>query len=132
MTRLRLGPEVAALNPGLGGTVEIKAPPKYGNRRVITHGVKFDSVRESQVFADLRLRQAAGEIRDLTAHPCYVLEAYGVVLGHYEADASYFDLGLGGPVVVDVKSSPTRTPLYRWKKRHFEAQYAPMKITEVE
>ena len=132
MTKLRLGPEVAALNPGLGGVVEIKAPAKYGNRRVVAHGLAFDSAREAAVYGELLLRQAAGEIRDLSAHPRYVLEAHGAVLGYYEADAAYLDLQTGMPVVVDVKSNPTRTAVYRLKRKIFEAQYAPMKITEVE
>lgn len=132
MTKLKLGPDVAALNPDLRGVVELKGPPKYGNQPMTVDGIRFDSRREAAVYAEQVLRLWAGEIRDLMPHPRYPLEAHGVSLGYYEADLSYFDLVLGGPVVVDVKSQPTRTGVYRLKKKLFEAQYAPLKITEVE
>lgn len=130
--KLKLPAHLRKLNPDVPDTVELKGPPKYGNRRTTAHGLAFDSQREADVYGEQLLRQAAGEIRDLQAHPRYPLEAYGQSLGYYEADHSYWDVAGGLPVVVDVKSKPTRTPLYRLKKRIFEAQYAPLKITEIE
>lgn len=129
--KLKLPAHLRQLNPHVPATVKLATPPKYGNRRVIVNGIRFDSERESEVYGEHALRQAAGEIRDLQAHPRYPLEAHGVVLGYYEADASYFDLRQGRPVVVDVKAAPTRTALYRLKKKLFEAQYH-IQITEIE
>lgn len=134
MKPFKLPAHLREYNPGLdlSQPATVKAPPKYGNHQMTAHGEKWDSQREAEVYGELLLRQAAGQISDLQPHPRYPLEAHGMVLGAYEADASYFDLIAGTPVVVDVKSQPTRTALYRWKKRHFEAQYAPLTITEIE
>jgi hypothetical protein len=131
MPKLKLPPHLRPLNPGVPAVVQVKTPPKYGNRRVVVNGVRFDSEREAAVYHDHALRQAAGEIDDLVAHPRYPLEAYGQLLGHYEADLSYVETATGQVVVVDVKSGPTRTPLYRLKKKLFEAQYG-LTITEIE
>jgi hypothetical protein len=45
-----------------------------------------------------------------------------VLIGYCCADFRYCRRD-GEIVVEDVKSEPTKTPLYRWKKKHVEAQY---------
>jgi len=92
---------------------------KYGNTK--TDG--YDSVRERDRHAELLLLQKAGAISDLERQVKFVLIAksqYGQEL-RYVADFTYFESGR--LVVEDVKSEPTKTPLYRWKKRMMAERY---------
>ena len=50
------------------------------------------------------------------------------VIGHYVADFAYVDERTGQRVIEDVKG--VKTAMYRWKKKHTEAQYG-ITITEV-
>jgi hypothetical protein len=97
---------------------------KYGNTRATNGHGTFDSKREAEVYLELAMRQAAGEIRDLVLHPVYALHGVrGVKIGKMTPDFSYWDLVADKLVVVDVKSKPTRTTAYRLRKRLFEAEY---------
>jgi hypothetical protein len=78
----------------------------------------------------LKLLERAGEIRELTLQPVYPLMVPGrgtggpydrVCLGKYVADFRYREGPRGILRVEDVKGF--KTPLYRWKKKHVEAQY---------
>jgi hypothetical protein len=112
---------------------------KYGARRVELDGLWFDSQREAARYAELKLLVIAGFITDLEVHPTFALmvpilgPADGPItlctIGKYHADFRYLHLRTGEVVIEDVKSPPTRTALYRLKKKHIEAQY---QITIVE
>jgi uncharacterized protein DUF1064 len=117
-------------------------------RKVELDGHKFDSVAEARRYGELKLLQAAHAISGLEIHPNFPLFApCGAVIGYYEADFRYVLLGemsreiqsQTGIVTEDVKGErrragkvvwSTRTALYRWKRKHFEAQYGE-RITEV-
>jgi hypothetical protein len=118
----------------------VKATPKrhkYGAVPTEVDGVKFASKKEAKRYAELKALEKAGEIRQLVLQPTYPLEALGGEcrpIGVYRADFSYQQRSYHGTcdgcwreVVEDVKGF--RTPLYRWKKKHVEAQYG---ITVVE
>ena len=76
----------------------------------------------------------------MRAHEKYSLYAYDFLMrrarevASYECDFVYFP-GQAAPgteaIHEDVKSRPTRTPLYRLKRKLFEANYG-IRITEVE
>lgn len=112
--------------------------PKFRNKRCTADGFKFDSQKERDRYFVLKTLAAAGEITDLAVHPHYVLVCFSVdgsrkrhEIGQYVADFEYRENRR--LVVEDVKGGRTRgtrTELYRWKKRHFEAQFG-IKITEV-
>lgn len=102
--------------------------PKFGNVPVKRDGEKFDSKLESRRAQDLQLMEKAGEIRDLRFHVSFPLLVADEMIGSYEADAVYFDTRLNRKVVEDSKG--VRTPLFRWKARHFKAQFG-YAITEV-
>lgn len=72
--------------------------------------------------------EKAGDIRDLRAHVSFPLMVGDTLIGAYEADAVYIEVATGRKVVEDSKG--VRTPLFRWKARHFKAQYG-FAITEV-
>jgi hypothetical protein len=105
---------------------------KFGAERTIIDGQAFDSKGEGARFQALKLRQRLGEIADLQAQVPFPLQApNGEVIGIYKADASYFDCAARQQVVEDFKAKPTRTALFRWKAKHFKAQYG-FEITIVE
>lgn len=105
---------------------------KYKAKRTTVDGVTFHSQKEARRYQELKLLQKAGEIQDLTLQPSFDLvvgldigmdDALLKKIGTYVADFQYTDrMQPGCPLVVeDVKGF--KTPLYRWKKKHVEAQY---------
>lgn len=93
---------------------ELKAPlkrNKFNAKRTQVDGQWFDSKREAAVYAELKLREKAGEIRQLVVHPKYELHVDGELVCKYTADFSYFTSERFH--VVDVKSPATA------KKRDF-------------
>jgi len=117
-------------------------PAKYRNVRVRIDGITFDSLREAARYGELKLLQGAGLIRDLEVHPVYALQVLELTeatappwvihtVGTYAPDFRYHVEVTGQVIIEDVKSPPTRTDLYVWKKKHVEAQYG-ITITEIE
>lgn len=105
------------------------SPNKFGAKRCehscACHGThKHDSLGERDHCYTLHVRAAQGEIRDLAVHPWYELEVNGALVCIYEADWSFDTLVVDAPrVVVDFKSQPTRTAVYRLKKKLMKAIY---------
>ena len=69
---------------------------KYGNRKVVMDGIKFDSEREAARFAELKVLRAMGKIRDLRLQANFTLvEGYKTSAGErskpmvYRADFTY-------------------------------------------
>ena len=106
---------------------------KYGAVPTEVDGIRFASKAEARRYGELKLLEKAGKISDLELQPRFELSVRRtlcapVKLGHYVADFRYFDREAGQYVTEDVKG--LKTPMYRWKKRHVEAQYG-IAITEV-
>lgn len=101
------------------------AGKKYGNKKVVYNGIEFDSKKEAARYAELKLLERAGKIKDLELQKVYELipaqyeatdEVYkrGKFAGQpkrgkcieqsvtYKADFSYIDEN-GKQVVEDVK-----------------------------
>lgn len=100
---------------------------KYNARKTQLGGHTFDSQREARRYQDLQLLERAGRIHSLRLQVPYPLEVAGEQIGKYVADFVYFYFENEKEVVEDSKGY--RTPLYRWKKKHVEAQYQ-IKIKE--
>ena len=85
----------------------------------------FASQKEARRYGELKLLEKAGEISDLEVQPAFHLNAshpsQPMFVGKYIADFSYYYAHPRQLVVEDVKGF--RTPLYKWKKKHVEAQY---------
>jgi len=113
---------------------------KYSARLTTVKGRQFHSKREALRFLELDAMQQAGEISDLRCQVKIPLEVGGTVIGHYIADFVYWDHTSEFPSALLVAPTrPTvhrpapgatvedskgyRTAFYRWKKKHFEAQY---------
>lgn len=110
---------------------EHKAPSKYRAVRTAVDGIVFDSKREAARYLELLDRHVV--IRNLEIQPRFPLKgADGSIVGVYVADFRYQEsMHHHGPdgafdawtedVVEDVKG--VKTPVYRLKKKLFEAQY---------
>ena len=98
---------------------------KYGNRKIVIDGIQFDSLKEAQRWAELRLLERAGEIYDLQRQVPFIVipvqkDENGKVIEReckYIADFTYKPKGSLKRVVEDVKSPATRTKEYRIKKK---------------
>lgn len=111
---------------------------KYGAKPTVVDGHRFPSMAEARRYAELKLMERAGQITHLELQPKFPVVVAGVKIGSYVADFAYIDTARRGPqgqvgckVVEDVKSAPTRTRLYIWKKKLVEALYPGVKIMEV-
>jgi len=103
---------------------------KYHASPTFVDGIRFDSKREADRWHELRLLELAGAITHIRRQVPYPLMVGDCKIGDYRADFEYIDVATGKLVTEDVKSQPTRTPLYKWKRKHFFAQRG-YSITEV-
>jgi len=103
---------------------------KYRAVPTTLDGVRFASKREAARYADLRLLQKAGQLTDLRCQVAFDLRVNNIAVAIYVADFTYHTPD-GARVVEDVKCPPTRTPLYRLKKKLMKAVHN-IDITEVE
>jgi hypothetical protein len=111
---------------------------KYRAKACQIEGIRFHSQREGRRYLELRQLEKAGEIVHLELQPEFRLYAAcelpivegrdPLKLGVYRGDFRYVDARNGEVVVEDVKGF--KTPLYRWKKKHVEAQFG-IEIREV-
>ena len=96
---------------------------KYFNEKTSAYGQVFDSRLELSRYEQLRLLERAGYISDLKRQEKFVLidkSTYGREIV-YKADFTYTERGK--KVVEDTKSTATKTPLYRLKKRLLAERY---------
>lgn len=112
---------------------------KYGAKKTTVDGLRFDSLKEARRYAELRLLEMAGKIRELETQPRFpitVVELWRpgrrslVHCGKFTADFRYVDVESGAVVIEDTKSRPTKTTAYRLRKRLVEAIHG-ITVTEV-
>lgn len=108
---------------------------KYGNRKTMIDGITFDSAKEAQRWAELKLLERAGQIFELQRQVPFVLvpkqERDGKVIERpvvYRADFVYTENGK--EVVEDVKSPATKTKEYILKRKLMLWEYG-IQIREV-
>ena len=96
---------------------------KYRNQKTIVDGITFDSKKEANRWAELKLLERAGEISFLERQPSFVLIPKQVRDGKvierqtvYNADFTYQDNKTGETVVEDVKGG-IRTKEYILKRK---------------
>ena len=99
---------------------------KYGNLKATVDGITFDSRKEANRWAELKLLQRAGQIYELRRQVVFEIiptqrdEATGELVekcARYIADFVYRDARTGRTVVEDVKSKATRTETYILKRK---------------
>lgn len=128
---------------GACGFMLSKRGHKYGAIRTEVDGIRFASKAEARRYSELKMLEKAGKIARLQLQPEFKLYAprtgihgdqivggWQNYVGTYRADFAYDELTPQATrrVIEDVKGF--KTPMYRWKKKHVEAQYG-IKITEV-
>lgn len=102
---------------------------KYGAVPTVVDNIRFHSAKEARRYQQLKLLAKAGLIERLELQRVFRLTVgddpewpeHGTELGKYIADFTYYDVSTRAFVVEDTKGF--RTPLYKWKKKHVEAQY---------
>lgn len=98
-----------------------RKPHKYHAEPTEVDGHLFPSKREAERYLELRQLERAGLISELRLQVSFPLRVGEIVIGAYCADFVYTDTDSGGPVVEECKGFPT--PLWKWKRRHAEAQF---------
>lgn len=102
---------------------------KYKNVKTEVDGITFDSKKEARRYAELKLLEKAGAIRGLELQPRIPLIVNGTKIGTYVGDFQYIENN--EQVIEDVKSTATKTPVYRLKKKILETYQPPIYIKEV-
>lgn len=90
---------------------------KYGARKVELDGMIFDSKQEARDWSELKIRERAGEIRNLRRQVVFKCEWNGVQICKYIADFAFEEKrdGEWHPVVADTKGF--ETALFRIKAK---------------
>lgn len=108
---------------------------KYGNKKTIVDGIRFDSLHEANRYMELQLLERGKAIRDLRRQVKYELvptiRHNGKVIQraiNYYADFVYIDSRTGNTVVEDAKGY--KTDVYRMKKKMMLNKYG-IEIMEV-
>ena len=109
---------------------------KYNNQKIEIDGLKFDSIKESRRYAELKQMEKSGIIHDLNMQVAFILqEGFRDKNGNkqqpikYIADFTYYDEE-DKLIIEDVKSPATRkNAVYRLKKKMMA--YRGYYITEV-
>jgi hypothetical protein len=103
---------------------------KYNATPTVVDGIRFASKREASRYAELKLLEAAGQIRHLRCHPRYEIipafERNGERhrAAHYTADFEYRDLVTGEFVAEDVKGGrATQTTATKLRAKLFMLRY---------
>lgn len=89
---------------------------KYGNRHVVIDGIKFDSVREGAYYAELKLREKAGEVADVELQKPFVLTINGQLIGTWRSDFAFHDNVRRCYRVIDVKGGPLTREFQRTRR----------------
>ena len=108
---------------------------KYKNKKVVLDNIKFDSRKEARRYAELKLLEKSGEIKDLRLQTPYELipSQYAMIDGKwkcierpckYIADFTYIDCSSGQLVVEDTKGM--RTKEYVIKRKLMFQKYGIM------
>ena len=100
---------------------------KYGAKKEVVDGHRFDSRKEARRYVSLKMLVMSGDITDLKVHPKFVLlEGFIYRLRKiraitYTADFMYQEKG--ETIVEDVKSSATKTQLFKVKWKMVKYKY---------
>lgn len=108
---------------------------KYHNKKTVADGIKFDSKLEAERYAQLKMMERAGVIRDLELQPEYELIPSFRKNGKtwrrtvYKADFKYILCEDDKTIIEDVKGSASViTDVFRLKQKLFECKYPELTI----
>ena len=108
---------------------------KYHNTKTVANGIKFDSKLEAERYAQLKILERAGVIRDLELQPSFELLPSFRKNGKtwrktvYKADFRYILTDCDRIIIEDVKgSTAVITDVFRLKQKLFEYKYPELSI----
>ncbi len=108
---------------------------KYGNKKTVIDGIKFDSKAEARRYGELKILERVGEITDLRLQPKYELQPKfkrgkkTILPITYIADFEYLEVKGGKVVAEDVKGgTATQTPVFRVKAKMFQFKYPDIEL----
>ena len=111
---------------------------KYHNKKTVADGIKFDSKLEAERYAQLKMMERAGVIRDLELQPSFELIPSFRKNGKtwrrtlYKADFRYILAEDDSYIIEDVKGSTSViTDVFRLKQKLFEYKYQDYTISIV-
>ncbi len=111
---------------------------KYHNTKMVADGIKFDSKLEAERYAQLKILERAGVIRELELQPSFELipsfkkngKAWRKAV--YKADFRYILCEDDRIIIEDVKgSTAVITDVFRLKQKLFEYKYPEYTISIV-
>lgn len=89
---------------------------KYRNQPVEIDGIRFDSKREAAHYAELKLLEKAGQIRDIIVHPSMVLVVNGMKICRFVPDFRFNDVDPNGHTIWPARYQDTKGVITRdWK-----------------
>lgn len=97
----------------------VKRFSKYGAVPTVVDGIRFMSKREAVYYSDLKLRERAGEIRNLTLQPKFPITINGEKVCDVVLDFSFYEENRRR--VLDIKGFDT--PISRLKRKLVHAVY---------
>ena len=111
------------------GKEEIES--KYKNKKTVVDGIEFDSQKEANYYAKLKLLQRAGEVKEIELQPEFELlprfkkngKTYRPIKYIADFKVTYSD---GRVEIVDVKGH--KTEVFRLKEKMFEYQYPEYRL----
>lgn len=92
---------------------------KYGNRKTVIDGIRFDSKREAEYYAELKLREKAGEVFEVEMQRPFAIVINGQLVCTYKSDFHFYDAIAKRRRVVDTKGFAT--PEFKLKKKLMKA-----------
>lgn len=93
-----------------------KSRSKYGNKKTVLDGIRFDSKAEAAYYAQLKMREKAGEVTAVELQrPFPLLSPTGELMATYKADFAFWDNREGRFRVIDVKGFETKE--FRLKRK---------------
>ncbi len=106
---------------------------KYNAKKTMIDGIIFDSKREAEYYATLKIRVAAGEVEKFDLQPEFILQPAFTHNGKRIREIKYIaDFRIFYPderiEIVDTKGYKTKD--YRLKKKLFLAKYPDVIFTE--
>lgn len=111
---------------------------KYHNTKTVADGIKFDSKLEAERYAQLKILECAGVIRELELQPSFELIPSFRKNGKtwrktvYKADFRYILAKDDRIIIEDVKgSTAVITDVFRLKQKLFEYKYPDYTISIV-
>ena len=94
-------------------------PSKYRNRKTVVDGLTFDSKREAEYYAGLKLREKSGEVYEVELQRPFKITINGLLICTYRCDFSFFDDIEKRFRVIDVKG--VETDVFRLKRKLMKA-----------